>query len=42
MSLRDQMAALDAMIKRPPTNSRVIEFSPELAEYAFGVVVRKP
>lgn len=36
MSLRDQMAALDALIKRPPENSRVIEFTPELAEYILA------
>jgi hypothetical protein len=36
MPLREQMAALDALIKRPPTNSRVIEFSPELAEYVLA------
>lgn len=36
MTLRDQMAALNALIKRPPINSRVIEFSPELAEYILA------
>lgn len=33
MPFTAQLATLDALIKRPPTNSRVIEFSPKLAEH---------
>lgn len=36
MTLEDQVAALDALIKSPPQNSRVIEFSPKLAEYILA------
>jgi hypothetical protein len=33
MSLSDQIATLEALIDNPPTNSRVVEFGPKLAEY---------
>jgi hypothetical protein len=33
MSMNDQVTTLEALIRKPPTNSRVIEFSPKLAEY---------
>lgn len=36
MSLEKQIATLDELIRRPPTNSRVIEFSPQLAEYILA------
>jgi len=35
MPLQDQISTLDALIRRPPTNSRVIEFSPKLAEHVL-------
>src|SRR5262245_41063508 len=35
MPLHEQIAALGELIRRPPTNSRVIEFSPKLAEYVL-------
>ena len=35
MPLRDQIAILSELIKSPPENSRVIEFSPKLAEYVL-------
>ena len=35
MPLRDQIAILSDLIKNPPENSRVIEFSPKLAEYVL-------
>lgn len=33
MSLNEQIAVLGELIARPPSNSRVVEFSPKLAEY---------
>jgi hypothetical protein len=33
MPLPEQIATLGELIARPPTNSRVVEFSPKLAEY---------
>jgi hypothetical protein len=33
MPFNEQVSMLDALIRRPPTNSRVIEFSPKLAEH---------
>src|SRR5947199_10384850 len=35
MSLGDQISTLGELISRPPTNSRVIEFGPKLAEYVL-------
>lgn len=35
MPLNEQIAMLSELIVRPPTNSRVIEFSPKLAEYVL-------
>jgi hypothetical protein len=35
MPYHEQVSTLDALIRRPPTNSRVIEFSPKLAEYVL-------
>ncbi len=35
MPLAEQIATLSEMIARPPTNSRVVEFSPKLAEYVL-------
>ena len=35
MALRDQIAVLSDLIKSPPENSRVIEFSPKLAEHVL-------
>ncbi|WP_089264038.1 hypothetical protein [Tardiphaga sp. OK246] len=36
MTFKDQVTTLDALIKHPPANSRVIEFSPKLAEYTLA------
>jgi hypothetical protein len=33
MPFEEQLATLQALIRKPPTNTRVIEFSPQLAEY---------
>jgi hypothetical protein len=33
MPVKDQISALESLIKNPPTNTRVIEFSPALAEF---------
>jgi hypothetical protein len=35
MPLHEQIATLGELIVKPPTNSRVIEFSPKLAEYVL-------
>ena len=35
MPLAEQIATLSDLIARPPTNSRVVEFSPKLAEYVL-------
>jgi len=35
MALADQIAILGDLIKRPPENSRIVEFSPKLAEYVL-------
>ncbi len=35
MPFNEQVSTLEALIRRPPTNSRVIEFSPKLAEYVL-------
>src|SRR5947208_3113792 len=35
MPLNEQIATLSDLIMHPPTNSRVIEFSPKLAEYVL-------
>jgi len=35
MPLDKQISMLDALIRQPPTNSRVIEFSPKLAEHVL-------
>lgn len=33
MPFAEQLSTLEALVRRPPTNTRVIQFSPELAEY---------
>lgn len=33
MELADQIATLDSLVNNPPQNSRVVQFSPELAEF---------
>jgi hypothetical protein len=35
MSLNEQIATLEQLIHNPPTNSRVVEFSPKLAEHVL-------
>jgi hypothetical protein len=35
MPFQEQVSTLHALIRRPPTNSRVIEFSPKLAEHVL-------
>ncbi|HEV2263141.1 MAG TPA: hypothetical protein VGR79_01265 [Stellaceae bacterium] len=40
MPLNEQIATLGELISRPPTNSRVIEFSPKLAEYVLTTLNR--
>jgi len=40
MPLNEQIAMLGELIARPPTNSRVIEFSPQLAEYVLTTLNR--
>lgn len=35
MAFDDQLSTLQALIRKPPTNTRVIEFSPQLAEYVL-------
>jgi hypothetical protein len=35
MPLNEQMAILESLIRHPPANSRVIEFSPKLSEYVL-------
>lgn len=36
LDVEDQVATLKSLIKNPPQNSRVVEFTPELAEYILA------
>ena len=36
LTIEDQISTLKSLIKNPPQNSRVCEFTPELAEYILS------